>query len=192
MQQTIFVINDRFLVDVERSELLDKTTGENNRLEPRLMKLLQMLIEYNGRILKREYIIKEIWDDYPGANEGLNQAISFLRKLLGDEQKVIIQTQPKAGYTLKAKISKVNKHRLPFVRKYAIPLIGAICLLLLLFLGINIYLSKPVSSFDKQQLDEKGDVKKSSSGAVHRGIGLKRGLKDTLGPAANGDSLRKN
>src|ERR1700678_4349019 len=98
MKGTVFIINNRFTADSLRSEIFDKETKQKNRLEPRLMKLLCILAERQGGGVKREFILKEIWDDYPGANEGLNQAISFLRKLLTDEDKEIIQTQPKIGY----------------------------------------------------------------------------------------------
>lgn len=36
--------------------------------------------------------------DNPGGNEGLSKAVSFLRKMLGDENKEIIPTIPTTGY----------------------------------------------------------------------------------------------
>lgn len=192
MQNTVFIINDRFLVEIERSELLDKATGEKKRLEPRLIKLLHLLIEHQGKIVKREYIIKEIWDDYPGANEGLSQAISFLRKLLADEYKVIIQTQPKVGYNLNAIVSQVNKRHFSF-RKKQVPLIlSAFVLLLLLFFGVNIYLQKNELPTDNRQLYKKNNVEISRRDSIHQSMKIKRLLKDTLGQAAKGDSLRTN
>lgn len=191
MQQTEFVINDRFLVDVDRSELWDKTTNIKNRLEPRFMKLLHLLADHEGKIVKREFIIKEIWDDYPGANEGLNQAISFLRKLLADEQKSIIQTQPKIGYIFQAKISKRNTDQLSFRKKHIHLFIGATVVLLLSVLGIASYLKKAGSTRDKQQLNQKNDFEISRNDSIHQSIEMKRFLKDTLGPAAKGDSVRR-
>src|SRR3569833_96901 len=111
MQRRVFIINDRFAVDCDRNEKKDKMTGQVNRLEPRLMKLLCLLADQAGKDVKRDLIIKEIWNDYPGANEGLNQAISFLRKLLDDENKEIIQTLPKSGYNLSAVISQSSDNK---------------------------------------------------------------------------------
>ena len=55
--------------------------------------------------MSRKMIVKEIWNDYPGADEGLNQAISTLRKLLNDDKKSVIETLPKTGYCFHGTIS---------------------------------------------------------------------------------------
>lgn len=107
MKEGLFQINDRFWVDRSKNEVRDKENGQETRLEPRLMKLLCLLADRCGEVVTREHIIKEIWDDYPGANEGLNQAISFLRKQLADDNKTIIKTLPKEGYSFHASISWV-------------------------------------------------------------------------------------
>jgi hypothetical protein len=52
-------------------------------------------------------LIKEVWNNYGGSDEGLSQAISFLRKVLDDQKKHIIETVPTKGYLLKATISDV-------------------------------------------------------------------------------------
>lgn len=105
MKEGLFQINDRFVVDRSKNEVSDKETNQASRLEPRLMKLLCLLADQCGEVVTRDYIIKEIWNDYPGASEGLNQAISFLRKQLADDSKTIIKTLPKEGYILHASIS---------------------------------------------------------------------------------------
>jgi DNA-binding winged helix-turn-helix (wHTH) protein len=92
------LINDRFDVDQLRGEVSDRQTGMVSRIEPRLMKLLCLLAEHDEKPLSRKLIVEEIWDDYPGGDEGLNQAISVLRKLLSDHEKRIIETLPKIGY----------------------------------------------------------------------------------------------
>jgi hypothetical protein len=86
----------------------DKVTGKSIRLEPRLMKLLFLLIENRGQVVKRELIINQVWNDYPGAEEGLNQAISGLRKFLEDDQKKIIETIPKNGYCFHGTIEEAQ------------------------------------------------------------------------------------
>ncbi len=92
------LINDRFEVDQLRGEVTDRQTGTLNRVEPRLIKLLCLLTEHREKPVSRKMIVKEIWNNYPGGDEGLKQAISVLRKLLDDNEKRIIETLPKIGY----------------------------------------------------------------------------------------------
>ena len=64
-------------------------------------------------IAEIEQLIKEVWNDYGGADEALNQAISFIRKVPVDNNKEIIETIPKKGYVLHAVISNVeNEHNI--------------------------------------------------------------------------------
>ena len=70
------------------------------------MSLLCILSDNAEQVVSREAIIKEIWNDYGGADEGLNQAISVLRKILDDREKKLIETIPKKGYVLHAAIAQ--------------------------------------------------------------------------------------
>jgi DNA-binding winged helix-turn-helix (wHTH) protein len=105
----IFLINELFEVDVEKNAILDKSNNKSQYLEPRLMAVLQILIDKNGQIVKREALIRDVWNNYPGGDEGLNQAISHLRKYLYDDEKKLIKTIPKKGYTLVATIENNEK-----------------------------------------------------------------------------------
>jgi len=199
MVNAIFIISERFVVDVERSEVLDRATNEKSRLEPRLMKLLNLLAAQQGKVLKREFIIKEIWDDYPGASEGLNQAISFLRKLLADEHKAMIQTQPKSGYIFHGTISTNNKRKLVLNKKF-VPVAIAACVLTLLLLSLFVLVRKNGAENKGPNLNEKKGAELSRMDSVHQAEQLKRYSQqdalgrrakgDTLGKAAKGDSLR--
>ncbi len=55
------------------------------------------LLKHSGELVTREALIQEIWNNYAGAEEGLTQAISSLRKVLVDDSKSLIQTVPKRG-----------------------------------------------------------------------------------------------
>jgi len=125
------VINSRFRVNASRNEVLDNNTGKSVRLEPRLMKLLCLLMENHGQPVKRSLIIKEIWNDYPGADEGLSQAISGLRKLLEDDQKKIIETLPKIGYCFGGAMEET-----PVEHQTKIPKIAAILTAMLIGIAI--------------------------------------------------------
>lgn len=85
------------------------TVGNTVKLEPRLMKLLCLLAENPGVLVTREKIVEKIWKGYGGGDEGLTQAISYLRKVLNDNDKTIIETVPKGGYIFKGAIGAVNE-----------------------------------------------------------------------------------
>jgi DNA-binding winged helix-turn-helix (wHTH) protein len=101
-----YLINNRFLVDVQVHCIKDMSTGVDHHLEPRLIEVLVLLLKNPGILVTRETLIQQIWNDYGGAEEGLTQAISTLRKLLADEEKNIIRTVPKKGYMLMAPVVK--------------------------------------------------------------------------------------
>ncbi len=127
-----FRINNAFTVVPEKNMVNEV------KLEPRLMKLLCLLAENPRQVISREEIIETIWKGYGGGDEGLTQAISFLRKLFNDHEKKIIETVPKTGYIFNAdielpakligKITEKKKNRWPL---YII--VGGIIFVLLWF-----------------------------------------------------------
>jgi DNA-binding winged helix-turn-helix (wHTH) protein len=86
------IIENTFII-VPDQNLFDLT-----KIEPRIMRLLCLLIENRGKLVTRDTIVEQIWSGYPGGIDGLTQAISFLRKILNDSKKNIISTVPKSGY----------------------------------------------------------------------------------------------
>lgn len=100
-----FLINDKFLVHATTNEIQDNTKGVSTRVEPRVMQVLLILAANSKKLVTRETLAKEVWDDYGGADEGLTQAVSFLRKVLEDGTKTMIRTVPKKGYVLEASIT---------------------------------------------------------------------------------------
>ncbi|WP_207435748.1 winged helix-turn-helix domain-containing protein [Sabulibacter ruber] len=103
-----FTINNRFRVIPSLNLVLDTESGQERRLEPRLMQLLCILSANEGKLVTREELAKEIWQGYGGADEGLNQAVSFLRKALHDSGRVLIETVPKKGYILHGSIAQAG------------------------------------------------------------------------------------
>ena len=93
------------MVNPVMNMVTDKEKNQESRIEPRLISLLCLLSENARQLVYRETLIKEIWNDYGGADEGLNQGISFLRKLLNDNDKKLIETVPKKGYVLNASVT---------------------------------------------------------------------------------------
>ena len=115
----------------------DQLTNTETRLEPRLMKLLCLLAAQPEQLVTRDRIIKEIWNDYGGADEGLNQAISFLRKTLHDAGKELIKTVPKKGYILHATVTgtaPATELRPPRQKRYWLITAALVTILLAVFI----------------------------------------------------------
>lgn len=65
--------------------------------------LLQYFAEHPGEALSRQQLLEHAWVDRVVTQGSLNQAISALRSLMGDDQKrEIILTVPRRGYQLNA------------------------------------------------------------------------------------------
>ncbi|WP_100612083.1 winged helix-turn-helix domain-containing protein [Confluentibacter lentus] len=111
MKNTEEMITERFVFNPNRSLLIDTTTTNEIKLEPRLGNLLSLLCDNRGKLVTREDIIDKIWNNYGGAEDGLNQAISYLRKVLLDKDKKIIETIPKKGYVLNMLVLKDQETR---------------------------------------------------------------------------------
>ncbi len=106
MEDNKYLIGGRFLTDLQLNCVKDTVIGIEHRLEPRLIAVLFELLKNPETVVTRESLIQKIWNDYPGAEEGLNQAISSLRKVLADDAKEVIKTIPKKGYMLTAPVVK--------------------------------------------------------------------------------------
>lgn len=144
MQTGKFLLDERFRIDAGKNVVTDLVNGTETKLEPRLMRLLCLLASSPGELVSREYIIREIWNDYGGADDALHQAVSFLRKALDDSNKTCIRTIPKKGYTLDAVISPsstipaatpVNKERNRIVLLLAITTV----IIIAAFIGRNVF-----------------------------------------------------
>jgi DNA-binding winged helix-turn-helix (wHTH) protein len=126
------VINDRFTVDVDRAELADRSTGGHVHLEPRFLRVLQILMDQNGQTVSRETLVEAVWGNYGGGDEALTQAISHLRKHLDDPDRQLIQTIPKKGYRLEAQLAEVPE----LTSGSVIPPFSVLIMLLMVILGI--------------------------------------------------------
>jgi DNA-binding winged helix-turn-helix (wHTH) protein len=79
-----------------------RKSGNTIRVEPRLIRLIDCLARNAGEPVARAELLNSAWRDGAGSDESLTQAISHLRRLLGDSARNprMIQTLPKRGYRL--------------------------------------------------------------------------------------------
>jgi len=87
--------------------LIDGPTGLHS-MEPKIMGLLQVLVDNAGEVMTREDLITAVWGVEYGGDERLSRAISILRKALGDKrgQHNHIVTISRVGYRLIAQIDQ--------------------------------------------------------------------------------------
>ncbi|WP_412069206.1 winged helix-turn-helix domain-containing protein [Rubrivirga sp. IMCC43871] len=81
--------------------------GTTTKVEPRLMRVLCVLAAAPGAVVSREALLQTVWPDASVQDEALTQAVSRLRRALGDRARDarVIETIPKAGYRLVAPVT---------------------------------------------------------------------------------------
>lgn len=88
---------------------LNRITGPDgaHQIEPRVMRVLLVLVEAAGSVVTRQRLLDEVWADAVVGEEILTRAISELRRVLGDDAKrpAYIETIRQHGYRLLAPIA---------------------------------------------------------------------------------------
>lgn len=77
-----------------------------HHLEPKVMQVLLQLATYSGEVLSKDRLIHAVWADTFVGEDVLTRSISEIRRAFEDDARApkIIQTIPKAGYRLIAKV----------------------------------------------------------------------------------------
>lgn len=85
-------------------------TAETQKLEPRTMRLLLCLADSAGEVVSVERLLNEVWSGVVVGSASVYQAVSQLRKLLGDidPDPTYIATVPRKGYRLIAAVRRVD------------------------------------------------------------------------------------
>ena len=89
-----FTIGD---VTCDISEGVIEIGNKSIQLEPRLRGVFALLVQRGRTIITRDEFLETVWDN-EGSDEALTQAISRLRKILGES--TLIETVPRIGYRL--------------------------------------------------------------------------------------------
>ena len=68
-------------LDTERRRV--RCLGKNSKLTPRLVALLEILMDHHGEVVEREHLFKKVWEtDYTGDTRTLDVHISWLRRAI--------------------------------------------------------------------------------------------------------------
>jgi len=89
--------------------------GETARVEVRTMRLLLCLAEHAGEIVSIDELLNQVWADVIVAPDSVYQAVTSLRRLLGDDPKqpIYIATVPRFGYRMVARVSPWADQAMP-------------------------------------------------------------------------------
>jgi len=81
--------------------------GKTSRVEVRTMRLLLCLAKHAGEVVSIDELLNEVWSDVTVSPDSVYQAVTSLRRLLGDDpkQSTYIETVPRLGYRMVAKVS---------------------------------------------------------------------------------------
>lgn len=96
-------------------------------LEPRVMDVLVALHRHRGEVVTRETLIERVWDNYPGADQSLTNAVSKLRRAIRDAggDPNVLRTVPKRGYRLDRPRPAAGARR-PFARRPVVAFVLAL------------------------------------------------------------------
>lgn len=91
----------RHVIDLAADELRS-ACGDHVELRPRSFAVLRLLAENAGRLVTKDEIIQKVWDDVAVTEDSLTQCVADIRRALGDEERRVLRTVPRKGYTLVA------------------------------------------------------------------------------------------
>lgn len=78
-------------------------------LTPKVFDLLLFLVENQGRLLSKDEILEEVWQDAFVEEGTLARTVSMLRKSLGKDSQEFVVTVPKKGYRFTAEVEKKSQ-----------------------------------------------------------------------------------
>jgi DNA-binding winged helix-turn-helix (wHTH) protein/Tfp pilus assembly protein PilF len=89
--------------------------GASVHVEPKVMQVLVELARQPGELLSKKQILERVWQGLFVCDDVVANAISLLRRALGDEAKcpTLIQTIPKRGYRVLCAVESVHKATSP-------------------------------------------------------------------------------
>jgi len=87
--------------------------GKTRHLEPKVMQVLVQLATHPNEVLSKDRLLEAVWHGTFVGDDVLVRCISEIRYAFGDEAKAsrVIQTIPKSGYRLIAKVSREATER---------------------------------------------------------------------------------
>ncbi len=103
-----------FRIDAQRRRLL-RADGSAVPLTPRAFDTLLYLVQHHGEVVEKDTLLAAVWPGVVVEDNNLSQAVSALRKALGDDPEAprFIQTVPRLGFRFVAPVTEVGPNRGP-------------------------------------------------------------------------------
>ena len=95
-----------FVLNLEEQTLLKNS--EAISITPKVFLLLKVLVENHGKIVEKEDLMKQVWEDSFVEDSNLTYSIRQLRKILSDDfnEPKFIETVPRRGYRFIAEVTE--------------------------------------------------------------------------------------
>ena len=100
--KTAETIRLRDFVFLTESGMLQTSEGTKVDLRSQSAEVLSVLAARPGEIVSKEALMQAVWPDTFVTDDSLTQCIADIRRALGDEAHMIVETFPKRGYRLNA------------------------------------------------------------------------------------------
>jgi adenylate cyclase len=97
--QSDFVAIGEVVLDLRRGEIRD-TSGNRREIRVRSMRVLTHLAMNAGRVVTKDELLAVGWPDALVSEDSLTQAVSDVRRAIGDGGRTIVQTVAREGYVL--------------------------------------------------------------------------------------------
>jgi TolB-like protein/DNA-binding winged helix-turn-helix (wHTH) protein len=89
-----------------KSKQLRTVEGKTVDLRSQSAEVLSVLAARPGGVVSKDALMRAVWPDTFVTDDSLTQCIADIRRALGDDKHVIVQTLPKRGYQLNADLSE--------------------------------------------------------------------------------------
>ena len=81
-----------------------KSEGSIEIIEPKVMSMLLVLCQSPKDVVSAESLFEQVWPNAIYSPNSVRRNIALLRQALKDDDKTLIKTHPKRGYSLEANI----------------------------------------------------------------------------------------
>ena len=102
LSNNLFVIDD-YCVDCKRGTI--SRHDEIHSIEPKVMAVLLHLAVAAREVVEQEYLFDQVWPTSIYSPGSVRRCVTVLRKVFQDDDKSIIATHPKRGYSLNSDVS---------------------------------------------------------------------------------------
>jgi DNA-binding winged helix-turn-helix (wHTH) protein len=108
-----FLFGDDFELDLHAYEL--RSSGESLKLSRIHMEMLRLLVEQQGRLVRRHEIVQKIWgeESFVDTDRNINETVRRIRRALKEDarQPRFLQTVHRQGYRFIAPVMRVRQVR---------------------------------------------------------------------------------